>query len=56
VNLTQQGLPEIKSEEANSLVRSRRKKEDKYRKIERYALLLLEKHKEEILPSSKLMK
>jgi hypothetical protein len=41
-------LPEIKSEDTNSLVRARHKKVDKYRKIESYALLLLGKHKEEI--------
>jgi hypothetical protein len=53
VDLTGPNLPEIKPEDTKSLVKARKKKEDKYRKIEKYTLLLVGKHKEEILAKFK---
>jgi hypothetical protein len=48
VELTGQVLPEITFEDTSSLVRARKKKQDKYRMIERYATLLLGKQEDEI--------
>jgi hypothetical protein len=48
VDLTGPVLPEIVFEDTNSLVRARKKKEDKYRMIERYAKLMLDKYQDEI--------